>query len=52
LNEKIKDDKSTRKKDHEKLIKWKNPSLDDLEHRARRKERQVREALKMWVKLT
>jgi hypothetical protein len=52
LDEEIEDDRSTRKKDHGQLSKWKNPLLDALEHRARRKERQVGEALKTWVKLT
>jgi hypothetical protein len=52
LDEEIEDDRSTRKKDHGQLNKRKNPSLDALEHRVRRKERQVGEALKMWVKLT
>jgi hypothetical protein len=48
----IEDDRSTRKMDHGKLNKHKNTPLDALEHHARRKERQVDEALKMWVKLT
>jgi hypothetical protein len=52
LDEETKDDRSTRKKDHGKLSKRKNPSLEALEHRTRRKERQVGEALKTWVKLT
>jgi hypothetical protein len=52
LNKKIKDDRSTRKKDCGKISKQKKPSLDALEHHARRKERQVGEALKMRVKLT
>jgi hypothetical protein len=52
LNEEIEDDRSTRKKDRGQLNKWKKPSLDALEHRARRKERQAGEALKTWVKLT
>jgi hypothetical protein len=38
--------------DRGQLNKWKNPSLDALEHRAREKERQAGEALKMRVKLT
>jgi hypothetical protein len=41
-----------RKKDRGQLSKKKNVSLDALEHRARRKERQAGEALKTWVKLT
>ena len=52
LDEEIKDDRSARKKDHGKLSQRKNPSLEALEHHARRKERQVGEALKIWVKLT
>jgi hypothetical protein len=52
LDEEIKDDKSARKKDRGQLKKWKNPPLDALEHRVRRKERQASEALKMRVKLT
>jgi hypothetical protein len=52
LDEEIEDDRSTRKMDRGQLSKWKNPPLDALEHRARRKERQAGEALKMWVKLT
>jgi hypothetical protein len=41
LDEEIKDDRSARKKDRGQLSKWKNPSLDALEHRMRRKERQA-----------
>jgi hypothetical protein len=52
LDEEIEDDRSARKMDHGKLSKRKNPSLDALEHRARRKERQAGEALKMSIKLT
>jgi hypothetical protein len=52
LDEEIEDDGSTRKKDCGQLNKWRNPPLDTLKHRARRKERQAREALKIWVKLT
>jgi hypothetical protein len=37
LDEEIKDDRSTRKMDHGKL-NMKNPLLDALEHRVRRKE--------------
>jgi hypothetical protein len=39
LDEEIKDDRSARKKDREQVNKWKNPSLDSLEHHVRRKER-------------
>jgi hypothetical protein len=52
LEKEIENDKSARKKDCGQLSKWKNPPLDALEHRARRKERQAGEALKTWVKLT
>jgi hypothetical protein len=41
LDEEIKDDISARKKDHGQLSKRKKPSLDALEHRVRRKERQA-----------
>jgi hypothetical protein len=46
LDEEIEDDRSAINKDHVHLSKGKNPSLDALEHRTRRKERQVGEALK------
>jgi hypothetical protein len=52
LDKEIEDDKSIRKKDRGQLTKKKNPSLDDLEHHTRRKERQDGEALKMNFKLT
>jgi hypothetical protein len=52
LSKKIEDDRSTRKKDRGQLSKHKNPPLDSLDHRMRRKERHVGEALKIWVKLT
>jgi hypothetical protein len=52
LDEEIEDDRSTRKMDHGQLNKWKKPSLDALEHNAKRKERQAGEALKTRVKLT
>jgi hypothetical protein len=45
LDEEIKDNISARKIDHGQLNKWKNPSLDALEHCARRKEIQASEAL-------
>jgi hypothetical protein len=48
----IEDDRSIRKKYHGQLRKQKNQPLDSLEHCARRKERQARESLKTWVKLT
>jgi hypothetical protein len=44
--------RSIRKKDCGQLNKRKNPPSDALEHHMRRKERQVGEALKTWVKLT
>jgi hypothetical protein len=52
LDEEIKDYRSTRKEDHGKLNKRKNPPLDALEHCVRRKEIQASEALKTPVKLT
>jgi hypothetical protein len=52
LDEEIEDDRSARNMDHGQLGKWKKPSLDALDHHARRKERQVGEALKMQVKFT
>ena len=52
LDEEIKDDRSTRNMDGGKLSKRKNPPLDALEHRARKKERQADEALKTRIKLT
>jgi hypothetical protein len=39
LDEKIEDDRSTRKMDQGKLNKQRNPPLDSLEHHARREER-------------
>jgi hypothetical protein len=50
LNEKIKEDISTKKMDHGQLNKPKNPPTDALEHLTRKKERQVGEALKTQVK--
>jgi hypothetical protein len=52
LDKEIEDDRSIRKKDRGQFSKWKNPPLDALEHRVRRKERHAGEALKMQVKLT
>ena len=52
MDDEIKEDISARKTDHGKLSKRKNPPLDALEHRMRRKERQAGESLKMRVKLT
>jgi hypothetical protein len=52
LNEKTEEDRSTRKMDRGQLNKWKNPPIDALEHLVGKKERQVGEALKTWVKLT
>jgi hypothetical protein len=52
LEEEIEDDRLARKKDCGQLSKWKNPLLDDLEHRVIRNERRDGEALKMWVKFT
>ena len=52
LDEEIEDDRSTRNIDCGQLNKWKNPLMDALEHLVGKMERQVGEALKMWVKLT
>jgi hypothetical protein len=52
LDEEIRGDRSKRKKDHGQLNKQRNPSLDALEHRVMKKERQASEARKKWVKLT
>jgi hypothetical protein len=52
LDEEIEDDRSTRERHRGRLRKWENPPLDALEHRARRKERQVGEARNKRVKLT
>jgi hypothetical protein len=52
LNEEIRDDRSTREKNHGQLNKQRKPPLDALEHCAPRKERQAGEAQKMRVKLT
>jgi dsDNA-specific endonuclease/ATPase MutS2 len=51
MDEEIEDDISTRKKDRGQVSKRKSPSLDALDHHARKKERQGRKALKTWVKL-
>jgi hypothetical protein len=52
LDEKIKVDRSARKMDRGQLGRWIKPPLDALEHHTRRKERQVGEAWKKWIKLT
>jgi hypothetical protein len=52
LDEEIEEDRSTRKTDRGQLSKRKNPPVDALENLTGRKERQVGEALKTWVKLT
>jgi hypothetical protein len=52
LDEDIEEDKSTKKVDRGKLNKRKKALVDSLENLVGRKERQVDEALKMWVKLT
>jgi hypothetical protein len=52
LDEEIEEDRSARKVDRGQLSKRKNPPIDALENLTGRKERQVGEALKMWVKLT
>jgi len=51
LDEEIEDDRSAKNKDRAQFRKWKNTSLDALENRVRRKERQAGEALKTWVKV-
>jgi hypothetical protein len=52
LEEKIEEDKATRKMDHGQLNKWKKTSTSALEHLMEKKERQAGEALKARVKLT
>jgi hypothetical protein len=52
LDEKIEENRSTRKMDRGQLSKWKNPPIDALEHLVGKKERQAGEARKTWVKLT
>jgi hypothetical protein len=52
LDEEIEEDRSARKMDRGQLSKQKNPPIDALEHLVGKKERQVGEALKTWVKLT
>jgi hypothetical protein len=52
LDEKIRDERSERKKYRGQLNKQRNPSLDALEHHEMKKERQVGEARKKRVKLT
>ena len=52
MDEEIKDERSSRNMDRGQLNKKENPSMDALEHHVRRKERQVGEAQKKWVKLT
>jgi hypothetical protein len=52
LEEKIEEDKATKKRDHGQLNKWKKISMSALEHHAEKEEGQAGEALKAWVKLT
>jgi hypothetical protein len=52
LDERIKENRSTRKMDRGKLNKRKKPLLDALEHLVGRMERQAGKAWKTWVKLT
>jgi hypothetical protein len=52
LDEEIEDDRSTRKTDRGQLSKQKKPLVDASRAPARKKERQVGEALKTRVKLT
>jgi hypothetical protein len=46
LDEEIRDDKSTRKKDRGQLSKQRNPSLDALENRGMKNEGQASESQK------
>jgi hypothetical protein len=52
LDDDIEDNRSAKERDLGKLRKWENPSMDALEHCARRKERHAGEARKKRVKLT
>jgi hypothetical protein len=52
LEEKIKEDKSEKKRDRGQLNKRKKTLIDALEHLTEKKEEQVGEALKTWVKWT
>jgi hypothetical protein len=52
LEEKIEEDKATKKIYRRQLSKREKTSTSDLEHLAKKKERQVGEALKTWVKWT
>jgi hypothetical protein len=47
LNGKTEEDKSERKRDHGQLNKWKNPSINALDHLMGKKDRHTSEALKM-----
>jgi hypothetical protein len=52
LEEKIKEDKLEKKRDHGQLNKRKKTPTDALEHLTEKKEEQAGEALKTWVKWT
>jgi hypothetical protein len=52
LEEKIKEDKASKKTDHGQLNKWKKTPTDALEHLMEKKEEQAGEALKTRVKWT
>jgi hypothetical protein len=52
LDEKTEDERKERKMDQGQLSKWKNLSLDALEHHTGIKERQADKAREKRVKLT
>jgi hypothetical protein len=52
LEEKIKEDKGSKKKDCGQLRKQKNTSMSSLEHLVEKNERQDGESLKAWLKWT
>jgi hypothetical protein len=52
LNEKTKEERSIRKRDHGQLNKQKNPPIDTLEHLVGNKHSRASEALKTQAKLT
>jgi hypothetical protein len=52
LDEEIRDDRSTRKKDHGQINKQRKPSLDALENLNMKNERHAAKAWKKRVKLT
>ena len=52
MEENIKEDKVSKKRDHGQLSKRKNTSTSALDNLMEKKERQVGEALKTQIKLT